>query len=183
MLSLDLGDGLALAPLEPWQADEFAAFVDAERDFLEPWLPFAVFIKDADSSARFLQRYADNTALDGYRIWCLRQDGTMVGGTLFKEFDPKHGVCEVGVWLAEDAQGKGAVTRAVTAMLDWAVGVRGIRRVEWRCAPENTASRNVAQRLGMTLEGRLREAFVHDGRQQDMEIWALLGPEWAQRSL
>jgi ribosomal-protein-serine acetyltransferase len=182
MLSLDLGDGVTLAPLEPWQAAEFAAFVDSERAFLEPWLPFAVFITDTASAAKFLQRYADNAASDGPRIWCLRQNGAMVGGTLFKEFDPKYGVCEVGVWLAEDAQGKGTITRAVTAMLDWAVGVRGMHRVEWRCSPDNLASRSAAQRLGMTLEGTLREAFEHDGRQQDMEVWALLAPEWRART-
>jgi ribosomal-protein-serine acetyltransferase len=183
MLSLDLGDGLTLAPLEPWQADEFAAFVEAERGFLEPWLPFAVFIKDTESAAKFLQRYADNTAQDGPRIWCLRQDGAMVGGTLFKEFDPKHGDCEVGVWLAESAQGTGKITRAVTAMLDWAVGVRGIHRVEWHCAPENTASRNVAQRLGMTLEGTLRESWDHAGKMWDTEVWAVLAPEWRVRTI
>ena len=68
----------------------------------------------------------------------------MVGGTLFKEFDPRYGVGEVGVWLAEAAQGKGTVTQAVTAMLDWAISVRGMHRVEWHCFPENVPSRSVA---------------------------------------
>jgi len=181
MLSLDLGDGLALAPLEPWQAAEFAAFVEAERGHLAPWLPWGALIVDEESSRAFLQRYADGTASDGRRIYALRVEGQMVGGALFRVFQPGAGTCEVGVWLAADAQGRGYVTRAVTAMLDWVFDVRGLRRVEWHCVPENTASRAVAQRLGMTHEGTLRESWQHDGRWWDTEVWALLASEWAER--
>jgi ribosomal-protein-serine acetyltransferase len=78
--------------------------------------------------------------------------GDLVGGTLFRAFDAEAGVCEVGVWLAPQAEGRGLVTRAVRHMLDWAIRVRGIRRVEWRTDPDNARSRAVAQRLGMTLE-------------------------------
>jgi ribosomal-protein-serine acetyltransferase len=181
MLSLDLGDGLALTPLEPWQAAEFAAFVDAERTHLAPWLPWGEFILDEESARGFLQRYADGTAADGRRIYALRADGRMVGGTLFRIFEPDAGLCEVGVWLAAAAQGRGSVTRAVTAMLDWALLERGLHRAEWHCVPENLASRAVAQRLGMTLEGVLRESFRHAGKVHDTEVWAVLSPEWRAR--
>ena len=184
MLSLDLGDGLALTGLEPWQAPEFAAFVAAERSHLAPWLPWGASITDDGSARSFLQRYADGTASDGRRIYALRADGTIVGGALFRVFEPDAGLCEVGVWLAAGAQGRGYVTRAVTAMLDWALLDRGLHRAEWHCVPENAASRRLAERLGFTLEGTLRESWEHDGRLWDTEVWAVLAPEWrAQRSL
>src|SRR4051812_34886526 len=107
MLSLDLGDGLVLTSLEPWQAAELAAFVAAERDHLAPWLPWAGSIQDDDSGRAFLQRYADGTAADGPRIYALRVRDEMVGGTLFRIFEPAGGLCEVGVWLADGARGKG----------------------------------------------------------------------------
>ena len=75
------------------------------------------------------------------------------------------------------ARGNGLVTEAVQAMIDWAMDVRGIHRVEWRCAPENTASSAVARRLGMRREGVLRESFPHRGRAEDVEVWALLASE------
>jgi ribosomal-protein-serine acetyltransferase len=182
MLSLDLGDGLALTTLEPWQAAEFAAFVAAERDHLAPWLPWATSIDSEELARAFLQRYADRTAADGPRIYALRADGRMIGGTLFRIFEPAGGVCEVGVWLAADAQGKGHVTRATAAMLDWALLERGLHRAEWHCVPENAASRRVAERLGMTLEGTLRESWEHSGRMWDTEVWAVLAPEWRARA-
>ncbi len=182
MLSLDLGDGLALTALEPWQAAEFAEFVADERDHLAPWLPWGSSIEDEELAGAFLQRYADGTAADGGRIYALRVDGRMVGGTLYRTFEPAVGVCEVGVWLAAGAQGHGYVTRAAAAMLDWALLERGLHRAEWHCVPENAASRRVAERLGLTLEGTLRESWEHSGRRWDTEVWAVLAPEWRARS-
>ncbi len=182
MLSLDLGDGLTLAPLEPWLAGEFSAFVAAERSHLAPWLPWGSSIEDAESARAFLQRYADGAAADGRRIYALRVEGRMVGGTLFRIFEPDAGVCEVGVWLAADAQGHGYVTRAVAAMLDWALLERGLHRAEWHCVPENLASRRVAERLGLTMEGTLRESWENAGRMWDTEVWAVLAPEWRART-
>jgi len=178
MLSLDLGDGLVLAPLEPWQAAEFAAFVAAERDHLAPWLPWGSSLAEEEPARAFLQRYADGTAQDGRRIYALRVDGRMVGGTLFRVFEADAGLCEIGVWLAADAQGHGYVTRAVTAMLDWALVERGLHRAEWHCVPENTASRNLAKRLGLTLDGTTRESWRHADRWWDTEIWSVLQHEW-----
>ena len=179
MLSLDLGDGLTLAPLEPWQAAEFAAFVAAERGHLAPWLPWGELIVDEDSARGFLQRYADGTAADGRRIYALRVDGRMVGGSLFRIFEPAAGVCEVGVWLAADAQGHGYVTRAVAAMLDWALLERGLHRAEWHCVPENARQPpRSPSGSGLTHEGTLRESWEHDGRLWDTEVWAVLAPEW-----
>ena len=39
------------------------------------------------------------------------------------------------------------------------------------------ASSAVAKRLGMRLEGVLRESFPHRGRAEDVEVWALLASE------
>ncbi|MBB3040833.1 GNAT family N-acetyltransferase [Nocardioides soli] len=176
MLSRQVGDA-ELRPLEPWEAATFAAFTARHREHLGPWLPWARSIVDEESAHAFLQRYADATARDGGRIYALWRDGEMVGGTLFRVFEPAASTCEVGVWLSPEATGRGLVTRAVEAMVAWAVDVRGIRRVEWHCVPENLPSRAVARRLGFTHEGTLRQAFEHDGRLWDVEVWALLAAE------
>ena len=106
----------------------------------------------------------------------------MVGGSLFRVFEPASGMCEIGVWLAADAPGHGYVTRAVAALLDWALLERGLHRAEWHCVPENAASRRVAERLGLTHEGTLRESWEHDGRLWATEVWAMLAPEWRARA-
>jgi ribosomal-protein-serine acetyltransferase len=178
MLTLDLGDGAELRPLEPWQADEFAAHVTRIRDHLLPWIPFASRVVDVASARELLQRQADRTARDEGRFYGIWVNGLLCGGTLFRDFDLAYGVCEVGVWLAPDMQGRGLITRAVRRMIDWAV-VRGITRVEWRTNPANDRSRAVARRLGMTREGVLRSSFVLNGVRHDTEVWSVLADEWA----
>ncbi|MBA2956384.1 GNAT family N-acetyltransferase [Nocardioides sp. MAH-18] len=176
MLSRAIGDA-ELRALEPWQAAELAAFTERHRDHLGPWLPWARSVVDEQTARAFLQRYADATAADGGRIYGLWRGGDMVGGTLFRIFEPRSGTCEIGVWLSPDATGQGLVTRAVEAMVEWAVDVRGMRRVEWRCVPQNEPSRATARRIGFTHEGTLRQAFAHDGRLWDLEVWALLASD------
>ncbi|MFF9690576.1 GNAT family N-acetyltransferase [Streptomyces sp. NPDC014623] len=179
MLSTSLGDHAELRALEPWQAAELAAFTDRVRAHLTPWLPWAHTVVDTESARQFLQRYAESQAVDGGRIYGIWLDDVLVGGTLFRVFNPQQGACELGAWLAPEAQGRGLVTRAASAMIDWAVSVRGISRVEWLVSPDNEASIAVAKRLGMTREGVLRSVFPMDGVRHDLEVWALLADEWA----
>jgi ribosomal-protein-serine acetyltransferase len=178
MFAYPLGDGGQLCPLEPWQAAELAAYLDRARDHLAPWLPWATAVTDVDSARRWLQRYADRQAADEGRIYGIWLDDVLVGGALFRVFDADGGSCEVGVWLAPEAGGRGLVTRAARVMIDWAVGVRGMTRVEWHTVPDNVRSIAVAKRLGMRRDGVLRQAFPYQGVRHDVEVWSLLADEW-----
>jgi RimJ/RimL family protein N-acetyltransferase len=177
MFTIDLADGAELRPLEPWQAEEFLAHMDRARDSVDPWIPWASVNHDLTSATATLQRYADLQARDAGRLFGIWLDGTLVGGTMFVSFDSRSGQCEIGCWLEPAATGRGLVTRAVRVLIDWALDTRGLHRVEWRCRPDNTASAAVAQRLGMRLEGTLREVFPWHGERHDNQVWALLATE------
>jgi RimJ/RimL family protein N-acetyltransferase len=178
VLTYVLGDGAELRALEPWQAAELAAHVDSERAHLEPWLPLAGVITDTASAEEFLRSYAERQARDAGRIYGIWLDGVLAGGTLFASFDTSDGVCEIGVWIAAGAQGRGLITRAARHMIDWAIGTRGLNRVEWHTYPANARSIAVARRLGMTRDGVLRQARQVNGGRRDVEIWSVLASEW-----
>jgi RimJ/RimL family protein N-acetyltransferase len=55
---------------------------------------------------------------------------------------------------------------------------RGLHRAEWRCRADNARSSAVAERLGMTLEGVLREAWLANGVFHDKQVWSILADEW-----
>lgn len=181
MLSLHLTDDAELRALEPWQAEEFAAHVDAAQDHLAEWLPWGRSAAQVDEAKRLLQRYADAQARGEGRILGIWVGGKLMGGTLFRVWEQATGMCELGVWLAPEAVGRGLITRASRAMIDWAFRERGMHRVEWRCATGNTRSSAVAKRLGMTREGVLREATPLHGVRHDVELWAILASEWPTR--
>lgn len=173
MFTIDIGGGAELRPLEPWQAPEFLTHMDRAREFVDPWIPWAGRNTDLATATATLQRYADLAARDAGRIFGIWLDGTLVGGTMFVSFDTAAGICEVGCWLEPAGTGRGLVTRAVRVLIDWALDIRGLYRVEWHCRPDNTASVAVARRLGMRLDGTLRGAYPYRGVRHDNQVWAL----------
>ncbi|MFD9501477.1 GNAT family N-acetyltransferase [Streptomyces sp. NPDC060035] len=179
MFAVSLGDdGAQLRPLEPWQAEEFLAHMDRARGLVDPWIPFASAATDLSSARALLQRYADKQAADTGRLYGIWLDGTLVGGVLFRIFAAESGNCEIGCWLEPAGQGRGLVNRASSKLIDWAVDVRGMHRVEWVASAANTRSVAAAERLGMTRDGVLREACLYRGVRHDEEIWSVLAAEW-----
>ncbi|MFF8616051.1 GNAT family N-acetyltransferase [Streptomyces sp. NPDC015350] len=182
MFAVSLGDdGAELRPLEIWQAQEFLAHMDRARELVDPWIPFASFATDLESTRALLGRYAQKQAADTGRLYGIWLDGTLVGGVLFRIFDAESGNCEVGCWLEPAAQGRGLITRASRKLIDWAVYERGMHRVEWVASAANRRSIAVAERLGMKRDGVLRESYPYRGERHDSEIWSVLAPEWRAR--
>lgn len=179
MFAVPLGDdGAELRPLEPWQAAEFLAHIDRSRAFIGTHIALPDHATDLASARAYLQGYADKSAADTGRLYGIWREDTLVGGVLFRTFDAARGTCEVGCWLEEAAVGRGLVTRAVTLLIDWAVDVRGMHRVEWVASAGNTASINVARRLGMVRDGVLRESYLYRGVRHDSEVWSVLADDW-----
>ncbi|QGV78357.1 GNAT family N-acetyltransferase [Streptomyces ficellus] len=179
MFAISLGDdGAELRPLEPWRAEEYLAHMDRGRDYIGRYVALPTVCTDLVSARAFLQAYADKAAADTGRILGIWLDGTLVGGVLLRVMDVAAGTCEAGCWLEPSAAGRGLVTRAVRVLIDWALNERGLHRVEWQVSSANTASINVAKRLGMTKEGVLRESYPYRGVRHDMEVWSVLAPEW-----
>ncbi|MEN8650740.1 GNAT family protein [Streptomyces sp. 21So2-11] len=182
MFATSLGEGAELGPLEPWQAEEFLAHMDRGREFIGRYIGLPDAATDLGSARAYLQSYADKQAADAGRLHGIRLDGKLVGGVLFRTFDAAGGNCEAGCWLEPDAAGRGLVTRAAQVLIDWAVQERGMHRVEWLVSSANTASVNVAKRLGMTRDGVLRESYAYRGVRHDTEVWSVLAPQWRERA-
>ncbi len=66
---------------------------------------------------------------------------------------------EVGYTLAPDARGKGLATEAVDALITWVVEKLGASRVSAMMHPDNLASIRVAERAGLTYEGRTINSY------------------------
>ncbi|MGC5018154.1 GNAT family N-acetyltransferase [Micromonospora sp. DT47] len=182
MFALPLTADAELRPLHPWQAQEFLAHLERAREHIAPWVSPAFVATDLDSARAVLQRYADRSARDAGGIWGIWWEGILVGGVMFVSFDAALGICEAGCWLEPGAEGRGLVTRAVERVVDWAVGERGIQRVEWRTNAGNVRSIKAARRLGMTRDGTLRQVYPDGaGGRIDLEVWSVLAAEWRAR--
>jgi ribosomal-protein-serine acetyltransferase len=178
VFELGLTERAVLRPLEPWQAEEFAAHMARAREHIRPWVGASFVTDDVDGARRTLQSYAERQAADTGRLLGIWQSGVLVGGVMFVAFDAASGVCELGCWLEPAAEGNGLITRAGRAALEWAFTTRGMHRVEWRCRADNDRSSAVARRLGMHLDGTLRQAWLNGGEHHDKQVWSILAGDF-----
>jgi ribosomal-protein-alanine N-acetyltransferase len=93
-----------------------------------------------------------------------------------------HGVTEIqasiGYILNRSYWGHGYATEAAKALVDHLFNELGVHRVYASCDPENHASVRVLEKVGMSLEGRLRENMVIRGEYRDSLIFGILANEW-----
>ena len=73
---------------------------------------------------------------------------------------------ELGFTLAREHQKQGYATEAVHAVLDRLFRLQGLHKVTGECDARNTASAGLMERLGFTLEGRLRIDPEHRKRRR-----------------
>ena len=84
------------------------------------------------------------------------------------ELDPRH-------W------GHGYATEAASAVLAFGFGSLKLHRVWASCVADNLGSVRVLAKLGLRLEGRLREAAFYKDRYWDTLIFGILEREWRAR--
>src|SRR5450756_492456 len=80
-----------------------------------------------------------------------------------------------GYWLAPQARGRGAATRALRLITDWTIATTEVIRLDLFTDVENDASGRVADRAGFAREG-IRRAWDLDreGRPVDMIFYVLV---------
>ena len=83
---------------------------------------------------------------------------------------------EFGYWLGAEFEGHGIMSEAVTAM-EQACWDAGFHHLQIRCASHNARSAAVPQRLGYTLDGRIREAWLHLDQWHDELVFTKLAGE------
>jgi RimJ/RimL family protein N-acetyltransferase len=71
--------------------------------------------------------------------------------------------CDTGYWVRKSAQGQGFATEAANAMVRYAFGELGMRRIGLTYSAGNDASRCIAEKLGFSFEGVQKGANVLPG--------------------
>lgn len=91
----------------------------------------------------------------------------------FHDIDWKARQCDTGYWVRKSAQRQGIATETTNAMLRYAFGTLGMRRVGLTHSSGNEPSRRIAERLGFSFEGIQRRAnMLPDGTSADKYCYA-----------
>jgi len=176
-----LGTDEALIPRTPAIADALFELVQANYQRLGRWFGDAYQEAPTRDGVRANLERAGQAWLDGSLlplVIAVRAPGGwhLVGWANLEIDEQARG--EVGYWIDAAFEGRGLVTRTVSAMLDHAFGPLGLHRVGLRAVADNVRSRSVAERLGFTLEGVLRECAAFPDGRRDLAVYGLLAREW-----
>ncbi|HEX8689269.1 MAG TPA: GNAT family protein [Solirubrobacterales bacterium] len=176
-MRLSISATCRLRLLEESDATELQALIEANRDQLAHWLPWAAGQTFEDTLA-FIRRTKEQLdGNDGFQLAVVCGE-KIVGVVGYRQVDWGRRATSLGYWLDAGHQGRGTMTEAVRALVDHAVSGWRLDRVEIRVAVENGRSRAIPERLGFRLERTLPDAEVVNGRHHDSAVYAISAAEW-----
>jgi ribosomal-protein-serine acetyltransferase len=178
MVTIPIEEGLSLRSLEQEDAKELFALTDSGRAYLRRWLPWLDATRSLQDTRLFIESAQRQSAANlGFQsgIW---SDGRLVGVIGYHHVDWPNRSTNIGYWLGEQNQGRGLMTKATRAVVDYAFDVWHMNRVEIRCAVENIKSRAIPERLGFKSEGLLREAEWLYDHFVDHVVYGMVAKEW-----
>ncbi|MDH3493182.1 MAG: GNAT family N-acetyltransferase [Acidobacteriota bacterium] len=177
-ISYKVDDDIKLTyPLE-LNAAELARVVSESNEFLNRWVPWAKLGFTQEDALVHIQ-FLNEMFTKNSNFWVfINFQGSIAGGIGLNRFDLDNQATDLGYWLAENRQGHGIVTRACSAMIEYVFDDLGYNRIELRTSPDNDRSVAVANRLGFSREGVLRQAEVINNEYRDLELYSLLRHEW-----
>ena len=177
MFAMRVDEGLELRLLEHRHARLLFDLTVQNREHLRAYLPWAAHLQAVSQTESFIKMGLEQFARhDGFQAGIFLH-GELVGmvGLHYVRWDTER--TELGYWLAEHAQGQGIATRVVQALCRYCFDELRLGRVEIRCAPQNTRSRRVPERLGFTQEGVLRRVDRLESGWSDWVVYGLLRDE------
>ncbi|MFP4228904.1 MAG: GNAT family N-acetyltransferase [Salinivenus sp.] len=167
---------VCVRPFRDADIEPLAAAVQASLDDLRPWLPWAHAAYDRAEARTWVESrptaWANGEAYS-FAIVHARTD-RFLGGVGINRIDGPNRVGNLGYWVRTEATGRGVATTA--ACLAATIGVEeiGLRRLDILVPVENEASRRVAEKIGATAEGTLRNRLRVGGTAHDAVLYGLL---------
>lgn len=165
------GERVALRPLAMDDLPFCHAFInDPElRGWLRPLFPTTL---DAERA------WLEGTIAHDEAVWAIDDGGRQVGIVGLHALSHVHRHAELGIGILDGrARGRGAGGEAIRLALGHGFGALDLRRVYLQVLDDNPA-RRLYERLGFTLEGRLRRHAYKRGAARDELVYGMLAEEW-----
>ena len=174
-----IGSSLEIKLLEPADAAPIFLLVEQDRAYLGKWLPWVQRTRSSADVLDFIKGVVTPQWLDNRGPQCgIWVEGSLAGSIGCHPIDWQNRGCSLGYWIASAYQGRGIVTRAVAAMLDYLFSEMRLHRVVIQCGTENYASCAIPHKLEFTREGVARQSEWVAERWVDLVVWSILDVEW-----
>ncbi|MCE7603235.1 ribosomal protein S5-alanine N-acetyltransferase [Vibrio fluvialis] len=165
-------------------AARISNYFTVNRDYLKSWEPKReeAFFSELGWQQRLIKLSELHKMSLGFYLLIIDADSDEMLGTIsFSNISrfPFY-ACNVGYSLAEQAQGKQIMTRALKMACDYMFNEQNLHRVMASYMPHNKRSEAVLQRLGFVHEGQAKDYLLIDGQWQDHNLTSLVNPNWKE---
>jgi ribosomal-protein-serine acetyltransferase len=178
MFKFVVDEEVVLKLLDTTHSNQLFELIDSCRPFLKQWLPFVDGTKEVADTKQFIEstqkQFASNNGIQA-GIW---YNGNITGVIGFHGINWSNKSTSIGYWLGEGYQGKGIMTKACRAFINYAFGELNLNRVEIRCAVQNYKSRAIPKRLQFINEGTIRQPEWLYDHYVDHVVYGILAQEW-----
>lgn len=158
--------------------------VQASLPALNEWLPWAHPGYRRDDAANYvrdsLEAWKEGRAFD----YAIRKRGDArrhLGNISVWPVSRLTRTGEIGYWIRTDDTAQGLATEATGALVKIGFDELGYHKLVLRIALGNRSSERVAEKLGFSREGVLREELLIRGRWVDHTLFSLLDREYQER--
>jgi ribosomal-protein-serine acetyltransferase len=163
---------LTLEPTGAAHADGLIAAKERSMKELVPWLPWALD-ENPEATRSFAAACEEEWDVAEWTFTVLF-DGAVIGSVGINRFDPMLATANLGYWLRSDMTGRGLMTEAGAAVVEFAFADLGLHRLELHAAPGNVGSVRVAEKLGFKKMGVLRDGGRGSHGWHDVYVFDLL---------
>ncbi|HET7449364.1 MAG TPA: GNAT family protein [Gaiellaceae bacterium] len=158
--------------------------VDSSIDHLLPWMPWARFEPQTlEEKVELLRRFRANFDSDAdypFGVFA-RDESRQLGGSGLHQRGGESSL-EIGYFIRADSIGQGLATELSAVLTRVGFEICGVDRMDIQIDPENARSIRIPEKLGYTLEGRLRRRLppkTDDGPRRDSLLYTMVREELA----
>ncbi len=171
-----VGPSLVLRPPTADDAEPFWEAVAESVPELSPWMAWCHEGYSRAEASEWLARCS--TAWDRAEAFdFLVTDGStgaVLGACALNHLDHGNRRANLGYWVRTGATGRGVATEAAALVVHYGLDDLGLGRIEIVAAVANAASQRVAEKLGATREGVVRNRFWIGGTYLDGVLFSLV---------
>jgi RimJ/RimL family protein N-acetyltransferase len=106
-----------------------------------------------------------------------------VGLFQVRQIEPGFAVAEWGFALGTPFWGTGVFAEGARLVVDFAVDVVGVKRLEARAAAKNGRGNGALKKIGAVCEGLLTKSFLRNGEYLDQNLWIIDPKAWRRLRL
>ena len=178
---LHVQNGLDLQLVGEDDAAELFTVVDSNREYLREWLPWLDATRSVEDEKAFISNSLEEYQKREGVCYTIRVEGRIIGTISLNWIDWGNKAAGVGYWLSKNQTGNGYVTKSCIRLMEHCFDDLSLHRFVLEAAVDNIPSCEIAERIGMRLEGITKDREWLYGHYVDAKLFAITKPEWDQK--